>query len=139
MKINKYKLRDGVTKQELLDFGFKESGNYVIDENGEYYKGKVLFYGKNFEDKHIDKQIKNGKEKTSSFTFEYDIDIAFKLDNINAWDDFHNVIVLDSDFCQPYYPFYQYRAGECKPFPVLRKVVERYNEFMDSMPFLAKQ
>lgn len=55
------------------------------------------------------------------------------------WNDFDFVLVIDEEFGQPYTPFYSYLSGEIRSFPVLRKVIEKYNEFMSSLPFLEEK
>ena len=44
MKIKRYKLRDSVTKEELLKNGFKEGGTWIK-------KDAKLFLSRDFEDK----------------------------------------------------------------------------------------
>lgn len=117
MKIERYKLRDGVTREELLENGFKEGGTWIN-------KDAKLFLSRDFEDK------KAG--------IEFSINIAFGSD-ISDWNDFDNVLVLDEDFCQPYTPFYGDDYGkEIKNFPTLESVIQIYNEFMNSLCFLVE-
>lgn len=133
-KIKRYKLKDGITKEQLLKLGCRESENlsYIC-------KGAVI--GKTnpikicYTYKH---RTKNGNFKTIKTTSEFDIDIAF-TENLQQWNDFDNVLVLDSDFCQPYYPFYDYMNGKIgiKTSPkVLPLLVSEYNKYMDSLEFL---
>ena len=63
------------------------------------------------------------------------ITIAFPED-FSKWNDFDYVLVLDEAFGQPYGPFYHYMGGKIELFPYLENVIEKYNEFMSSMPFL---
>lgn len=115
MKIKRYKLRDGVTKEELLKSGFREGGTWVK-------KDSELFFARCFEYK-----------KTH---FEFSINIAFSS-NIGDWNDFDNVLILDEDFCQPYTPFYGDNYGkEINNFSTLEYVIQKYNEFMSGLSFL---
>ena len=70
-----------------------------------------------------------------------ELDIGFP-DDLSIWDDFDHVIVLDSDFCQPYYPFYHCFDSDFpnrKPHSdYLCKVIDRYNEVMSSLDFLVE-
>lgn len=112
MKIKRFKLRDGVTKEELIELGFSSGGSWII-KDAELFKHKI------FEDRSID--------------FEYSINIAFS-NNISEWNDFDNVIILDEEFLQPYTPFYGDNFGkEITDFPALKHVIQNYNEFMISL------
>lgn len=66
---------------------------------------------------------------------EIELNVTFPA-NCADWDDFDFVLVIDDDFGQPYYPFYQYLNGKRKSFPFLDRVVHAYNEFMSSLPYL---
>ena len=79
----------------------------------------LLYLCKIFEDRSID--------------FEYSINIAFSS-NINEWDDFYNILILDEEFLQPYTPFYGDNYGkEITNFPALEGVNKNYNKFMSSL------
>lgn len=112
MKIKRFKLRDGVTKDELRALGFKPGGIW-IKKDAELFLGKCFYY--------------------KPTHFEYDIDIAFGP-NINDWNDFDNVLVLDEDFGQPYTPFYGENYGkDISNFPSLENVIENYNKFLGGL------
>lgn len=67
------------------------------------------------------------------YEFEFSIGIAFK-DNIHDWNDFDNILVLDEDFGQSYTPFYGDMFGkDVYNFPTLEFVIEKYNEYMNSL------
>lgn len=66
---------------------------------------------------------------------EISVYIGFSED-ISEWNDFDFVIILDDSFCQPYTPFYSYMDGKIRPFSCLNEVIEKYNKFMSSLPFL---
>ena len=112
MKIKRFKLKDGITKEKLVSLGFKDGGSWIKEDS-------ELYLCEYFEDRKID--------------FEYSINISFSL-NINDWDDYDNVLVLDEDFLQPYTPFYYDNYGkDITNFPVLESVIAKYNEFMSGL------
>ena len=109
--IKHYKLKDGVTHEFLLVNGCKEGGVW-IDESAVFYISKPL----------VD---------------EISLNIAFPKE-LNKWNDFDYILVLDEDFGQPYTPFYRYaqtRIRGGKPFKFLQMVINKYNKVMDSLPF----
>lgn len=133
-KIKRYKLKDSITKEQLLKMGCKESENLSYICKGAVL-GKTNCIDIHFTYPHIGR---NGKTKQIKATSEFDVDIAF-TDNIQNWNDFDNIIVLDSDWCQPYYPFYNYLDGKIgiKTSPmVLPLLVAEYNKYMDNLEFL---
>ena len=79
------------------------------------------------------------KDATSHASFRlYDsiyLEIGFP-DDLETWDDFDYVLVMDEDFGQPFTPFYSYLNGESNLYPVLEKVIKRYNEVMSQLPYL---
>lgn len=133
-KIKRYKLKDGITKEQLLKMGIKEADYYTyIHKQAIMGKGYCAII--HFTYPHTGR---NGKTKQIKATSEFDIDIAF-TENLQNWNDFDNVIVLDSDWCQPYYPFYNYLNGKIgiKTSPkILPLLVAEYNKYMDSLEFL---
>lgn len=60
---------------------------------------------------------------------ELHIEIGINEDGTFNFDDFDNIIVLDDNFCQPYYPFYEYDKG----FPFLNELIKEYNNSMDNL------
>lgn len=112
MKIKRFKLKDNITKKELISLGFKSGGSW-IKKDAELFLSKCFYH----KDTH----------------FEYSIGITFSS-NINDWNDFDNVLVLDEDFCQPYTPFYGGNFGkDIANFPILENVIIKYNEFMSDL------
>ena len=112
MKIKRFKLKDNITKDNLIALKFRNGGSWIK-------KDAELCLSKYFEYKKYD--------------FEYSIGIAFSS-NINDWNDFDNVLVLDENYCQPYTPFYGDNYGkDIKDFPVLETVIDNYNKFMSSL------
>lgn len=112
MKIKRFKLKDNITKDDLIALKFRNGGSW-IKKDAELFLSRCFECGKN--------------------SFEYSIGIAFSSD-INDWNDFDNVLVLDEDFCQPYTPFYGDNYGkDVNNFPVLEMVISNYNNFMDGL------
>ena len=131
-KIKRYKLKPNTTKEQLISLGFHEGGTWV-HKNAELVLSKYI---------HITNEVeyttKKGKRKKRKYLSEFNIGIVF-TDNINDWNDFDNVLVLDEDWCQPYYPFYHLQSGKIKDdeIPkVLPLFVTEYNKYMDSLEFL---
>ena len=110
--IKRYKLKDGLTHEFLIENGCKEGGRFVHPDG--------IF--------HIYRNLVDSIE----------LDIAFPAD-LSEWNDYDYILVLDDDFGQPYTPFYNYyarmRITGAKPGPYVRKVVTAYNKIMDSLPF----
>lgn len=112
MKIKRFKLKDNVTRDDLIALGFRNGGSW-IKKDAELFLSRCFKY-----------------EETE---FEYSISIAFSSD-INDWNDFDNVLVLDEDFCQPYTPFYGDNYGkDITDFPTLENTIFKYNEFMSGL------
>lgn len=138
-QIKRYKLKEGITKEQLLKMGCRESENltYICKDA---VMGKTNCVYIHFTYPHTGR---NGKTKQIKARSHFDIDIAFKK-NVDDWNDYDNILVLDGDFCQPYYPFYEYMIGNMKKSEipkVLPLLVAEYNKYMDSLEFLeeAKQ
>jgi len=110
MKINNYKLKHNINIGDLKKLGFKE-GSWL----GEYEGVDVM---------STDIGLISGIE----------LHIAIRIDNME-FDDFDDILVLDSEFCQPYTPFYEtcnYKK-EVTNFKFLKKVIAQYNKTMDSL------
>ena len=70
---------------------------------------------------------------------DIEMDIAFPKE-LEKWDDYEHVLVMDDNIGQPYGPFYSYlRDPAEQPDPFLETIIEKYNEIMDSLPFLEKK
>lgn len=80
---------------------------------------------------HFISKIVSWPDGSGSFS----INIAF-CNGLDGWNDFDNVLVLDDDFGQPYTPFYHTEYKLCNAFPCLQYVIDTYNNYMKSMPFL---
>lgn len=120
MKINRYKLRDDITKEYLEDLPYYKKGEAIwIAKDLVGYIPKCIMYK----------------------DLEVDVDIGFKED-IHDWNDFDNIIALDDDFGQLYTPFYKEeyfdKGEEITNFHYLEEFVKRYNKYMDSLPFLER-
>ena len=107
MKIKRFKLKKGVTKTRLLALGFRPGGTWIK-------KDAELFF-------------------TTSLEYDISLDIAFG-ENINDWNDFDNVLLLDEDFGQPYTPFYGKNYGkDVTGRPALETVIVGYNRIMQDL------
>lgn len=111
MKIKRFKLKDNIARDDLIALGFKSGGSWIK-------KDAELFMSRCFEDENS--------------SFEYSISIAFSSD-INNWNDFDNVLIMDEDFGQPYTPFYNLYEKEVDGFPILENVIFKYNDFMSRL------
>ena len=118
MKINRYKLRDNIKKSDLQKYNVRSGGSWIISDAHKF----------------IDRIFTIGSKRDSC---ELSLNIAFKK-NIYDWNDFDNILVLDERFCQPYTPFYQFLDGEIDSFPFLDKVIQKYNEIMNSIDLFEK-
>lgn len=104
-RINNYKLKDGITKVDLLELGWKK-GSW-LDKNLECVSKFMVLNGS--------------------------IEINMRVrTNPMDFDDFEDILVLDADFCQPYTPFYgdNYKK-DVADFEFLENVISRYNQAMD--------
>lgn len=115
MKAKSYKLKYVPTEEELIKNKFREGGSWINKKakwffTSEYYNAKTRF--------------------------DMSISICFNED-LEDWNDFDNVEVLDEDFCQPYTPFYgdNYKK-DIHGFKCLEWCIEKYNKFMDGFDFL---
>ena len=106
IEIKKYDLNDNLTIKKLKKNNFKEGGFIKEIPSPKYYYNRYL----------ID-------------DIELHIEIVINSDNSFTFDDFDNVLVLDENFCQPYFPFYENKKG----FPFLNKVIIEYNNAMDEL------
>lgn len=118
MKIKRYKIRENVTKNDIARSCHCSWNNGAAD----YIIGGADFTIRKF-----------GEFKKTDF--EFSIIIAFKP-NIQDWNDFNNILILDDAWCQPYTPFYDYFGKEVYDFPTLEYLISEYNKFMDSLSFL---
>lgn len=108
MKVNRYKIKDGVTFDDILKLPrIQDGGNYV-----EPSAKKMLW-------KELYKNI--------------DVNIAFPED-LSTWDDFNFILVIDDDFGQPYTPFYNHLIDPHRvPFSFVEDVINNYNQFMSEL------
>ena len=89
--------------------------------DGGWIKGGAMGYiGKTFVNKLTDS--------------EFSICIAFDRD-MTEWNDFDNVLITDS-WSSQYTPFYEFWDEEVDNNAALQYVIETYNDYMDSLPFL---
>lgn len=66
---------------------------------------------------------------------EFTVYVAFDRD-LDEWNDFDNVLITDDDWGTPYSPFYDLWDEEVEHYTALEYVIECYNDYMDSLPFL---
>lgn len=106
-KAKSYKLKDGITAECLLDTGFKEG--YWNYKDGKCVSKRIQLMG------------------------NMELELFIKTNPMN-FDDFENVIVMDSAFGQPYIPFYGDNYKQMiEGGDYLSEVVKRYNEEMDKL------
>lgn len=126
--INHYKLRDGVTLDDIQ--------KDIVNRKGKSIEPHALFgvggSWINERDAHFI-SCQCGNEDIS-------LNIGFPAD-LSLWNDFDDVLVMDENFAQPYDPFYIYmdREKDSKPFPFLLNVIGHYNRIMDSFSFLERK
>lgn len=103
MKVKSYKIKEDTTIQKILDNGFK----YSLDK----------------------------KYLTKYTTLKSDVVLYIKipLTNILSFDDIDNIDVLDEEFLQTYYPFYDRYDEDVTDHKFLIDVIKRYNEEMDKI------
>lgn len=113
LKINRYKLKDGITEKDLSKYNLRNGGKYIMADATTFLSEKLI------------------KDIT--------LDLCFPK-NLSKWNDFDYILVLDEEFGQPYTPFYKFIDGETpnNVSPFLRRVVANYNRVMDSFDFLEK-
>ena len=111
MKIKQFKLREGVTLEDLKKEKWLEPG-------GTWMQKDSVLCGFKYMDEDIT------------------LNIAFPED-LSKWDDFMYVELIDEDFGQPYTPFYGDNYGkDITNFPFLEKIIKIYNKYMSSFDFL---
>lgn len=118
-KINRYKLKDVIATSDLIKYHARSGGTW-INKEADVFFSKVLYI----------QTYRHTKAEIS-------VEIAFKRD-LQDWNDFDNILVCDEDFCQPYTPFYSYLDGQIESFPFLDTVIQKYNEYMNSIDLFEK-
>ncbi len=115
-QINRYRIRPGF-----------HMPNHVLKGGKWIRKDANWFLGKSFVAKDLPDKL------------NFSINIAFVNEDLSEWNDFDSVLVLDDDYAQPYTPFYGENYGqEIHDFPILEKVIDRYNQFMDHQFYLER-
>ena len=136
MKANTYRLKPGTTMQDILSIPgvSKGSASYVCKGTDAYLNKSI--YKTMRVTMHDDDASSTWTEK---YEYEISIIIAFDSSNLESWNDFDNVLVLDEDFGQPYTPFYgdNYKKNVAN-FPVLEWVISEYNTLLDTLPVFEK-
>lgn len=125
LEIKRYKIKDGININDVVSFhGVEKCDWSFVHKDAKFGMAKYIYSRK--------------------LDFEVSIYVTFS-ENLQEWDDFNYVLVLDDDFGQPYTAFY--RRLEQTILPAKQKlsstenkyvdwVVEEYNKFMDSISFL---
>ncbi len=116
--MNRYKMKPGTTISDIENFAKKKK--YVFSTGGTW--------------------ISKDAEHCMFIVLNDDInvDIAFPKE-LEKWDDYKHVTVMDDSLGQPYMPFYDHLKNlEEKPDHYLKMVIEKYNKIMDSLPFLER-
>ena len=136
MKANTYRLKPGTAMQDILSIpGVSKSSASYVRECSDAYLDKSIYKTMRVT-MHDDDASSTWTEKRE---YEISIIIAFDSSDLESWNDFDNVLVLDEDFCQPYTPFYgdNYKK-EVSDFPFLEWVISEYNALFDSLPVFEK-
>lgn len=107
MKVNSFKLKDGIAKEELIKAGFK-TGSW---------------------------RRQDGPDTLSiSLPIHDSIVMDIFVEPGKNFDDFENIEVLDEDFLQHYSTFYLYfKKDVSESTPFVQKVITNYNEIMLSL------
>lgn len=103
MKINKYKLRENIAINDILNNEFK----YSLDRK---YLTKIKTLCNNIS-----------------------LIISVPLFDIYSFDFYKDIDVIDDDFCQPYMPFYDNYNKDVLDRKFLMKLIKIYNEEMDQI------
>lgn len=125
-KIHRYRAKKGITEKYLKKFGFNYGGNIGFDS---------AFMSIAFQVELEPPKQANGAQ----IKFPFIVAIGFDSD-FNSWTDEYGVCVLEGFTGSVYGPFYAvYEDKEVKNIPpVLPHLIDAYNQFMDSLPFLTR-
>ena len=104
--IKRYELSDNISIEQLKKAGFRNGGWISEIKEPKIQYTRLL----------IDE-------------IELHIEVSLIDEEVSSFDDFHNIWIIDNDFCQPYSPFYDSTAD----FPYLNRVISRYNKEMDKL------
>lgn len=103
MKVKSYKIKEDATIQNILDNGFEYSLDKKYLTKYIILKSDVVLY------------------------------IKIPLVNILLFDDVKDIDVLDEEFLQIYYPFYDRHKEDITDHKFLIDVITRYNKEMDKI------
>lgn len=70
--------------------------------------------------------------KKEKLSYEFDFCVAIDLDDLNSWNDFDNLEVIDDDFGQPYNAFFRAQDSG-RSFPFLDMIIEKYENQMSKL------
>lgn len=136
MKANTYRLKHGTTMQDILSLpGVSKGSASYVREGADAYLNKSIYKTMRVT-MHDDDASSTWTEKRE---YEISIIISFDSSDLESWNDFDNVLVLDEDFCQPYTAFYgdNYKK-DVSGFPFLEWVIGEYNALFDALPVFEK-
>lgn len=107
-KINTYKLKDGINKEDLDRLEFNEGS-----------------WQRQYKDiECMSKSIQLNKDVIMYITIKT---------NPFEFDDFEDTLVLDDRFCQPYIPFYgENYKKDANGKTYLGKIIQKYNKVMNN-------
>lgn len=123
--INRYKLKEGWTLERIADYivarrkdkrypfaMFGKGGSWINDRTQHFISCKC------------------GDEDIS-------LNIGFPED-LSSWDDYEDILIMDEEAGQPYYPFYDADDKPDKRFHFVLNIIGNYNRIMDSFEFLER-
>lgn len=117
-RIARFRLKPNITAQDLLDAGGKMSDFAISDETRS--EDLKICFSSRFKEKDW-----------------LSINLHFVASDVQSWSDYHNVIVLDENFCQPYTPFYGWLEKPNHNYSaVAGEVISLYNNYLRSLSFL---
>lgn len=70
--------------------------------------------------------------KKERISYEFSFDVAIDLDDLNSWNDFDNLEVIDDDFGQPYNAFFKAQDSG-RSFSFLDMIIEKYENRMSKL------
>lgn len=118
--IKRFKMKSGITLDDVKKLA-KETKKFSVRDGGAFVEESC---------KYMIEYIIPGTEGS--------VCVYIGLpDDMTLWDDYYYVSVIDDDFGQMFTPFYsQLEHPERKAGSFLKNVVDKYNAWMSSLPFL---
>lgn len=124
--INRYKLKEGWTLERIADYivARRKDKRYpfaMFGKGGSWINDRTQHF--------ISCQC--GDEDIS-------LNIGFPED-LSIWDDYEDILIMDEEAGQPYYPFYDADHKPEKRFRFVLNIIGNYNRIMDSFEFLERK